>query len=108
MTDPSPSTGAERRRAERKEFGPLRVRLHGRWEGVLINISALGALVQLPIPQPIDTDITLEVEFDHATLQMSGRVIRSNPFPLGGGVAQPIERSTDYYVAVEFAQPADI
>lgn len=97
----------DRRRAARVEPGPLRVRLHGRWEGILINISELGALVQLPIPQPVRTLITLEVQWEHATLQLTGRVVRSNPFPIGGVPEGPIGR-TDYYVAVEFASvPTD-
>jgi hypothetical protein len=102
MTDAARS-GAERRRAERTEPGPLRVRLLGRWEGVLINISTLGALVQLPIPQPVNSHITLDVEFESSTLQIAGRVVRSNPFPLGGRPAAPLA-PTDYYVAVEFEE----
>ena len=100
--DAAAASGAERRRAARVHPGPLRVRLLGRWEGVLINISQVGALVQLPIPQPVDTPITLDVEFEGATLQLAGRVVRSNPFPIGGLPEKPIAR-TDYYVAVEFA-----
>jgi hypothetical protein len=101
-------TGAERRRAQRTEPGPLRVRLHGRWEGVLINISTIGALVQLPIPQPINARITIDVEFDHGSvLQLSGRVVRSNPLPHGGRLTMPLTH-TDYYVALEFDQVADI
>ena len=102
MTDAAPP-GAERRRAERSEPGPLRVRLFGRWEGVLINISSIGALFQLPIPQPVDSDITLDVEFERGTLQLTGRVVRSSPFPFGGRPQAPLT-PTDYYVAVEFAE----
>jgi hypothetical protein len=91
----------DRRRAVRVNPGPLRVRLLGRWEGVLINISELGALVQLPIPQPPKTRITLELEWEHVTLQLTGHVVRSSPPPLGGAPKGPVE-ATDYYVAVEF------
>jgi hypothetical protein len=100
-------TGAERRRAQRTQPGPLRVRLHGRWEGVLINISTNGALIQLPIPQPVNARITIDVEFDHDVLQLSGRVVRSNPMPHGGRLTMPLT-DTDYYVALEFDQVADI
>ena len=91
----------ERRRAVRIEPGPLRVRLSGKWDGILVDISEAGALVQLPVPQTIHESITLDVEWEHATLQLSGRVVRSSPPP---GEAQRTEAGlTDYYVAVEFA-----
>jgi hypothetical protein len=86
---------SERRRAIRVEPGPLRVRLEGTWDGILVDISELGALVQLPVPQTIHTTITLEVEWEHVTLLLAGRVVRSSPSPVEGGL-------TDYYVAVEF------
>lgn len=101
-------SGSERRRAQRSEPGPLRVRLHGdRWEGVLINISTNGALIQLPVPQTINARIVIDVEFDHHVLQLSGRVVRSNPMPTGGRLTMPLT-DTDYYVALEFDQVADI
>lgn len=92
----------------RIEPGPLRVRLGGKWDGILVDISEVGALVQLPVPQTLHESITLDVEWEHATLQLSGRVVRSSPSP------SEAERSktglTDYYVAVEFTplpEPAD-
>jgi hypothetical protein len=93
----------ERRRAVRVEPGPLRVRLAGRWDGILVDISEFGALVQLPVPQTIHDAITLEVEWEHATLQLAGRVVRSSPPPIDA----PSPPVTDYYVAVEFAPLAD-
>ena len=101
-------SGAERRRAQRSEPGPLRVRLQGRWEGILINISTNGALIQLPVPQTVDTRIVIDVEFEQGTvLQLAGRVVRSNPLPNGGRFTMP-DTDTDYYVALEFDQVADI
>jgi PilZ domain len=91
----------ERRRAVRVEPGPLRVRLSGKWDGILVDISEVGALVQLPVPQTIHTPITLDVEWEHATLQLSGRVVRSSPPP--GEAQRTATGLTDYYVAVEFA-----
>jgi hypothetical protein len=90
----------DRRRAVRVEPGPLRVRLEGTWDGILVDISELGALVQLPVPQTIHTTITLEVEWEHATLLLAGRVVRSSPSPVEGN--RPPHGLTDYYVAVEF------
>jgi hypothetical protein len=101
-------TGAERRRAQRSEPGPLRVRLQDRWDGILINISTNGALIQLPVPQQVNARIVIDVEFDHdAVLQLSGRVVRSNPMPQDGRLTMPLA-DTDYYVALEFDQVADI
>jgi hypothetical protein len=91
----------ERRRAVRIEPGPLRVRLSGKWDGFLVDISEFGALVQLPVPQTIHTPITLDVEWEHATLQLSGRVVRSSPPP--GEAQRNAAGLADYYVAVEFA-----
>jgi hypothetical protein len=68
---------------------------------MLIDISELGALVQLPVPQTIDAPITLELEWEHATLQLAGRVVRSSPSP--AEEARMPAGVTDYYVAVEFA-----
>jgi hypothetical protein len=91
----------ERRRAVCIEPGALRVRLGGKWNGILVDISELGALVQLPVPQMIHAAITLEVEWEHATLQLAGRVVRSSPSP---AVATRTPAGlTHYYVAVEFA-----
>ena len=101
-------TGAERRRAQRSEPGPLRVRLQDQWDGILINISTNGALIQLPVPQPVNARIVIDVEFDHDTvLQLAGRVVRSNPMPQDGRLTMPLT-DTDYYVALEFDQVADI
>ena len=90
----------ERRRAVRIEPGPLRVRLSGKWDGILVDISEMGALVQLPVPQTVHSSITLDVEWEHATLQLSGRVVRSSPSP--GEATRTRTGLTDYYVAVEF------
>jgi hypothetical protein len=85
------------------EPGPLRVR-HGAWEGILVNISELGALVQLPVPEAVNTRVTFDVEWDDVRLQLSGRVVRSNPsFPQTA--AAPLAR-TDYYIAIEFSRLA--
>jgi PilZ domain len=92
----------ERRRSVRIEPGPLRVRLSRKWDGILVDISEVGALVQLPVPQTVHTSITLDVEWGHATLQLSGRVVRSSP-PAGEGPPNASGLS-DYYVAIEFAQ----
>jgi hypothetical protein len=92
--------GEERRRAARIEPGPLRVRLSGRWDGILVDISEIGALVQLPVPQTVHTPITLDVEWEHATLQLSGRVVRSSPSP--SEASRTPTGLADYYVAVEF------
>jgi hypothetical protein len=47
----------------------------------------------------------VDVEWGHATLQLSGRVVRSSPPP--GEAPLNAAGLTDYYVAVEFAQLQD-
>jgi hypothetical protein len=102
--DPDERTD-ERRRAVRIKPGPLRVRLEGRWQGILVDISEAGALVQLPVPQTVHTPITLEVEWEHTTLQLAGRVVRSSPSPFD--TPRPARGMRDYYVAVEFLNVPD-
>jgi hypothetical protein len=79
----------------------LRVRLHRFCEGILVNLSETGALVQVPSAQTPKKVITLQVEWQGATLQLPGRVVRSSPQPLALPTAT-LSR-TEYQVAVEFS-----
>ena len=89
----------DRRRATRATPGPLRVRVRDSGaEGVLINISEGGALVQLPTPVVLNVRIVLELQWEHATLLLHGRVVRSNP-----ATVQSATQPSDHYVAVAFA-----
>ena len=48
----------EHRRAKRVRPGPLRVRLHRTCEGILVDISESGALVQVPWALSPDRQVT--------------------------------------------------
>lgn len=90
----------ERRRAARVRPGPLRVRLHRTCEGILIDISETGALVQLPSAQSASKTITLQIEWQDAVMLLPARVVRSSPFRLELPTATLARR--EYHVAVKF------
>lgn len=90
-----------RRRAPRSRTGPLRVRLHRACEGILVDLSETGALVQLPIAPAAQKEITLQVEWDDTTLQLRARVIRSSPQALQLPSATLVRPA--YHVALEFS-----
>jgi hypothetical protein len=79
----------QQRRAPRVEPLPLRVRLQGTWDGILVDIGELGAPVQLPVAQTIHSSITLEIEREHdAAARRARRAgLRSTDYGL---------RTTDY------------
>ena len=70
---------SDRRRAERVRIGPVEVRLSGTCHGSLIDLSVLGALVQLPVAQTADDSVTLQVETAGAPIQIRARIVRSMP-----------------------------
>jgi hypothetical protein len=70
---------AERRRAERVRVGSFKVRLPGICEGVLIDLSMLGALVKFPFAQVADNSLRLAVDFADQSTEFRARVVRSTP-----------------------------
>lgn len=101
MTQSDSPSDARPSRAKRLWPGPLRVRLHRACEGILVNISETGALVQVPWALTPDKQITFKLEIEDAYLQLSGRVVRSKPQQLQ--MAQATLARTEYQVAVEFS-----
>lgn len=101
MTHSDPPSDARPSRAERVRPGPLRVRLHRACEGILVDISATGALLRVPLALTPDRQITFKLEVEDASLQLSGRVVRSNPQQLQ--MAHATLARTEYQVAVEFS-----
>lgn len=96
----------EHRRFRRVRAGPLRVRLHRTCEGILVDISESGALVQVPSSMPPDRQVTVNLDIGDTPLQLSGRVVRSSPHKLQ--MAEATLARTEYQVAVEFSDlPAD-
>ena len=106
MTQSDPSSdlrpGSEHRRAKRVRPGPLRVRLHRTCEGILVDISESGALVQVPWALAPDRQVTLNLEMGDTPLQLRARVVRSSPHKLQ--MAEATLARTEYQVAVEFSE----
>ena len=108
MTYSDPSSlrpDTSRRRAARVRPGPLRVRLHRTCEGILVDISETGALVQVPSSMTPDKKIILNLEARDALLQLPGRVVRSLPYQVQ--LAQATLARREYHVAVEFTDLPD-
>lgn len=93
--------GSERRRAVRVRPGPLRVRLHRACEGILVDISETGALVQVPSSQAPQKAVTVQVEWGDAVFPLRGRVVRSLPHRVE--LATATLARAEYQVAVEFS-----
>ena len=91
----------EHRRAKRVRPGPLRVRLHRTCEGILVDISESGALVQVPWALSPDRQVVFHLEVGDAPLQLRGRVVRSSPHKLE--MAEATLARTEYQVAVQFS-----
>ena len=103
-SDPRP--GSEHRRFKRVRPGPLRVRLHRTCEGILVDISESGALVQVPGAMAPDRQVTVNLDIGDTPLQLRGRVVRSSPYNLQ--MAEATLARTEYQIAVEFSDlPAD-
>ena len=93
--------GSERRRAVRVRPGPLRVRLHRTCEGILVDISETGALVQVPSSQAAQKHVTLQVEWHDVMVPLRARVIRSLPHRVQ--LATATLARAEYQVALEFS-----
>lgn len=106
MADPPSDVRPECRRAVRVRPGPLRVRLHRACEGILVDISETGALVQIPWSMPPDRKVMLNLEAHDALLQLPGRVVRSLPHQVQ--LPEATLARKEYHVAVEFSDlPAE-
>jgi len=97
MSGPADS---ERRRAERIYFEPLRVRVLGTREGILVDLSEGGALVLFPAELRVGHDVRLQIEWENRSLDVPGRVKRCVPQPVR--LASATLKRIQYDVAVEF------
>lgn len=95
-------SASNRRRAARVRPGPLRVRLHRTCEGFLVDISEQGALIQLPLAQTPQKQITLHLDLDSESLELLARVVRSIPHKVQ--LPSATVARTEYQVAVEFSE----
>jgi hypothetical protein len=102
---PSEPRPGHHRRAPRVRPGPLRVRLHRTCEGILVDISASGVLVQVPWSMSRDRQVTVNLDVGDTPLQLRGRVVRSMPHKLQ--MAEATLARTEYHVAVAFSELPD-
>jgi hypothetical protein len=100
MTGPPES---ERRRAERVYFEPLRVRVHGTREGILVDLSESGALLLFAAALPVDRQLALQIEWKDRPLDLQARVTRCLPHHVQ--LASATLARTEYDVALEFVDP---
>lgn len=90
----------DRRRTERIPFEPLRMRLGGTREGILVDLSEGGALLQLSIAPPQDDQILVEIEWKSTRVPVQARVVRSVQRHVQLESATLVR--TEYFVAIEF------
>jgi hypothetical protein len=96
----------DRRRAPRVRTAPRHVRLPPRCEGTLLDVSELGALVQLPLPQAPEKKVVLHLQWSSdETLYLRARVVWSTQRRSGRrrGVIAPV----GYLVGLEFRDVPD-
>ncbi len=86
----------ERRRAERVRLSSVSVRLSGIGGTTVVDLSVLGAMLQVPLAQAAESSVVLEVESSTQILDLRARVVRSSPRPAEAGAP------ATYFVAIEF------
>jgi hypothetical protein len=93
--------GRNHRRTERVPVEGLRVRIDASREGVLVDLSESGALVQLETEPPSpQTQVTLAIEWSETTLHLPARIVRSAPHHVQD--VSPSLEQTVYRVGMEF------
>jgi hypothetical protein len=83
-------------------FEPLRVRVYGTREGILMDLSEGGALVQFPAALPRDKEITLNIEWKTRTLELQTRVVRCTQRRVE--LESAMLARMEYHVALEFGR----
>ena len=81
-------------------FEPLRVRVRGTREGILLDLSATGALVLYPVELAVGDDVTLQIEWKDRVVPVHARVKRCLSHAVQLASATLARR--EYDVAVEF------
>jgi hypothetical protein len=91
----------KQRRAERLRPGPLRVDIDSGRSGTLVDLSEYGALLDLPAPKEVNSQLSFDLHWDGHPVRLHGRVVRSHPCYEGGSRVVWMEPAS-YHVAVEF------
>jgi hypothetical protein len=87
----------ERRRAPRFSCGATPVTVNAECHGALLNISSSGALLMVPVAQPVHHTVKLLVVLPDRTVELRGRVVRSTVRPVS-----KLAVALSYHVAVTF------
>jgi len=90
----------DRRKVERVSFEPLRIRLDRTREGILVDLSEGGALLQLSFKPAQDRQIPVEIEWKNTKVALQARVVRSVQRPVQ--LESATLKRTEYSVALEF------
>jgi hypothetical protein len=91
------------RRSKRVRPGPLRVDVGEGRSGTLIDLSELGALLDLPVPQEVDSYASFDLHADEGMVTLHGRVVRCTArYETPWRVAWEDPEPATYHVAVEF------
>jgi c-di-GMP-binding flagellar brake protein YcgR len=92
----------DRRKTRRVSFEPLRIRLDGIRDGILVDLSEGGALLQVSGALPQDRHFPVEIEWKNTKVPLQARVVRS--------VQRHVELESatlarmEYHVALEFVE----
>ena len=90
----------ERRQAARIRFEPLRIRLNGAREGILLDLSEGGALLVMSMAPPRADTFTVTIEWREAPVVVAARIVRSEQRQVRLESATMARK--DYNVALEF------
>jgi hypothetical protein len=90
----------DRRKSARIPFEPLRVRLDRSREGILIDLSAAGALLVMAMSPPRNDKFRVTIEWKDTTVVVAARVVRSEQRQVRLESATLARK--DYNVALEF------
>ena len=96
------------RRAKRVRPGPLKVDVHAGPSGTLLDLSELGALLDLPAPHDVDSCASFDLHSDDGVVSLHGRIVRCTPrYDRLWRVAWVDPEPVSYHVAVEFFDAAE-
>ena len=70
--------------------------------GALVDISTTGALVRVDASVSINTDVTLDLEWEETAIQLRGRVVRTMRAPIGARTIWA--EATAYDVGIQFVE----
>ena len=90
----------DRRKAERVSFEPLNIRLDGTRDGIVVDLSEGGALLQTSVAPPKGAEFPVEIEWKNTKVPLQARVVRSVQRQVQ--LESATLKRTEYYVALEF------